>query len=132
MVILKYFKAILTISKELLKHRLSCAIFNNYFLHFLNFIHGLNVSIHYYKVQVIMEDIPTVEPIDIPQYNYKNSKYEILPKLPARMIAVASSTGGKSVLIQNLILKIYRGSFERIYIHIYLAQVFMLMTLGRQ
>ena len=77
-----------------------------------------------------MEDIPTVEPIDIPQYKYKNSKYEILPKLPARMIAVASSTGGKSVLIQNLILKIYRGSFERIYI--FLAQVFMLMTLGRQ
>ena len=63
-----------------------------------------------------MEDIPTVEPIDIPQYKYKNSKYEILPKLPARMIAVASSTGGKSVLIQNLILKMYRGSFERIYI----------------
>ena len=63
-----------------------------------------------------MEDIPTVEPIDIPQYKYKNSKYEILPKLPARMIAVASSTGGKSVLLQNLILKIYRGSFERIYI----------------
>ena len=63
-----------------------------------------------------MEDIPTVEPIDIPQYKYQNSKYEILPKLPARMIAVASSTGGKSVLIQNLILKIYRGSFERIYI----------------
>ena len=63
-----------------------------------------------------MEDIPTVEPIDIPQYKHKNSKYEILPKLPARMIAVASSTGGKSVLIQNLILKIYCGSFERIYI----------------
>ena len=59
-----------------------------------------------------MEDIPTVEPIDIPQYKYKNSKYEILPKLPATMIAVASSTGGKSVLIQNIILKIYRGSFE--------------------
>ena len=64
-----------------------------------------------------MEDITTVEPIDIPQYKYKNSKFEILPKLlPARMIAVASSTGGKSVLIQNLILKIYCGSFERIYI----------------
>ena len=63
-----------------------------------------------------MEDIPTVEPIDIPQYKYKNSKYEILPKLPAGMIAVASSTGGKSVLIQNLILKMYRGSFERKYI----------------
>ena len=36
--------------------------------------------------------------------------------LPARMLCVASSTGGNTVLIQNLILKIYRGSFERIYI----------------
>ena len=39
-----------------------------------------------------------------------------MPSLPARMLCVASSTGGKSVLIQNLILKIYRNSFERIYI----------------
>ena len=69
-----------------------------------------------------MEDIPTVEPIDIPEYKYKNSKYEILPKLPARMIAVASSTGGTSVLIQNLMLKTCRGrgSFERIYVYIYI------------
>ena len=63
----------------------------------------------------MLEDIPKVEPIDIPKYNYKNSKYEMMPNLPARMLCVASSTGGKSVLIQNLILKIYRGSFERIY-----------------
>ena len=62
------------------------------------------------------DDIPSVEPIDIPEYKYKNSKYEMMPSLPARMLAVASSTGGKTVLIQNLILKIYRGSFERIYI----------------
>ena len=62
------------------------------------------------------ETIPTVEPIDIPEYKYKNSKHEMMPKLPARMLCVASSTGGKTVLIQNLILKIYRGSFERIYI----------------
>ena len=62
------------------------------------------------------ETIPKVEPIDIPEYKYKNSKYEMMPNLPARMLCVASSTGGKTVLIQNLILKIYRGSFERIYI----------------
>ena len=62
------------------------------------------------------ETIPTVEPIDIPEYKYKNSKYEMMPNLPARMLCVASSTGGKTVLIQNLILKIYRNSFERIYI----------------
>ena len=78
----------------------------------------------------MLEDIPKVEPIDIPKYNYKNSKYEMMPCLPARMLCVASSTGGKSVLIQNLILKIYRGSFERIYT--LLALVFMLMTHGGQ
>ena len=62
------------------------------------------------------DDTPKVEPIDIPEYKYKNSKYDMMPKLPARMLCVASSTGGKTVLIQNLILKIYRGSFERIHI----------------
>ena len=55
------------------------------------------------------EDIPKVEPIDIPEYKYKNSKFDMMPKLPARMLCVAFSTGGKTVLIQNLILKIYRG-----------------------
>ena len=64
----------------------------------------------------MLEDIPKVEPIDIPEYKYKNSKYGMMPNLPARMLCVASSTGGKTVLIHNLILKIYRGSFERIYI----------------
>ena len=54
------------------------------------------------------ETIPTVEPIDIPVYKYKNSKYEMMPKLPARMLCVAPSTGGNTVLIQNLILKIYK------------------------
>ena len=63
------------------------------------------------------EKIPTVEPIDIPDYKYKNSKYEMMPKLPARMLCVASSMGGMTVLIQNLlIVKIYRNSVERIYI----------------
>ena len=65
---------------------------------------------------IMSDDIPKVEPIDIPEYKYKNSKYDMMPKLPARMLCVASSTGGKTVLIQNLILKIYRGSFERIYV----------------
>ena len=56
------------------------------------------------------EDIPKVEPKDIPDYKYKNSTYEMMPKLPAGMLCVASSTGGKTVLIQNRILKIYRNS----------------------
>ena len=40
----------------------------------------------------------------------------MVPKLPFRSIAVASSTGGKTVLIQNLLLNIYRGSFKRVYV----------------
>ena len=60
--------------------------------------------------------IPIVKPIDIPEYTYKNSKYDMMPSLPFRGILVASSTGGKTVLIQNLILNIYKGSFERIFI----------------
>ena len=68
-------------------------------------------------ISLMSEDVPTVEPIDIQQYRKKNSKHEILPKLPARMIAVASSTGGTSVFVQNLRLRIYRGSLARTYIY---------------
>ena len=59
---------------------------------------------------------PIVKPINVPGYKYKHSKYEMVPKLPFRSIIVASSTGGKTVLIQNLLLNIYRSSFERVYI----------------
>ena len=37
-------------------------------------------------------------------------------KLPFRSIIVSASPGRKGILIQNLILKIYRGCFERLYI----------------
>ena len=37
-------------------------------------------------------------------------------KLPFRSIVVSASQGGKGILIQNLILNIYRGCFERIYL----------------
>ena len=63
-----------------------------------------------------MSDIPYIKPINIPGYKYKQSKHEMTPKLPFRSIVVASSTGGKTVLIQNPLLNIYRGSFERVYI----------------
>ena len=41
---------------------------------------------------------------------------EHVPKLPFRRIIVASSTGGKTVLVQNLILNVYRNSCARIFI----------------
>ena len=61
-------------------------------------------------------NIPSIEPIEVKHYNYKQSKFEVADKLPFRSIICASSQGGKGILLQNLILKIYKGAFERIYI----------------
>ena len=59
---------------------------------------------------------PIIEPINVRQFEFKQSDYEMADKLPFRSIVVSASQGGKGILIQNLVLKIYRGCFERIYI----------------
>ena len=63
-----------------------------------------------------MSDVPIIKPINITDYDFNQSKYEHVPKLPFRSIIVASSTGGKTVLIQNLILNVYKNCFYRIFI----------------
>ena len=63
-----------------------------------------------------MPEVPIIKPRNITDYEFKQSKYEHVPKLPFRSIVVASSTGGKTVLIQNFILNIYRDCFARIFI----------------
>ena len=60
---------------------------------------------------------PTIEPIKITEYELKQSKYgDIVPKLPCRSILLGPSGSGKTILLQNLILNIYKNCFERIYI----------------
>ena len=61
-------------------------------------------------------DIPKIEPINVKQYEFKQSPYPQAHKLPFRSIIVSASQGGKGILIQNLVLKIYRGCFERIWV----------------
>ena len=61
-------------------------------------------------------NIPIVRPRNRTEYEYKQSKYDHVPRIPFRSIIVASSTGGKTVLIQNLILDVYRDCFSRIFI----------------
>ena len=61
-------------------------------------------------------DVPKIEPINVKQYEFKQSPHPQADKLPFRSIIVSASQGGKGILIQNLILKIDRGCFERIYI----------------
>ena len=57
-----------------------------------------------------------VEPIQVKQYEVKQSKYKQCGTLPTRSVLLAPSGGGKTILLQNLVLKVYRGCFERIFI----------------
>lgn len=57
-----------------------------------------------------------IKPIGLTEYTCKQSKHEHLPKIPLRMLLLAPSGSGKTVLISNLILNQYRNCFERIYV----------------
>ena len=59
---------------------------------------------------------PNIQPIAIKEYSVKQSKYEQVPKLPCRSILLGASNSGKGILLQNLILDIYKDCFERVYI----------------
>jgi hypothetical protein len=60
---------------------------------------------------------PKITPIKLQEYNCKQSKYsDVAPKLPMRSMLVGPSGGGKTVLLTNMILDIYRDCFSRVYI----------------
>ena len=59
---------------------------------------------------------PVNAPIKLKQYTCKRSVYDHVPKLPMRSMILGPSGSGKGVLLQNMILDIYKGCFNRIYI----------------
>ena len=59
---------------------------------------------------------PDIAPISIKQFETKQSKYDQVQKLPVRGILLGPSGSGKGVLLQNMILDIYRDCFERVYL----------------
>jgi hypothetical protein len=61
-------------------------------------------------------EIPVVKPRDHREFGSKQSKYLHVGKLPMRSVILGPSGSGKTILLQNMILDIYRGCFERIYI----------------
>ena len=63
-----------------------------------------------------MSKAPKVEPIRVQEYTVKQSKYEVCGKLPIRSVILGPSGSGKTVLLQNMILDIYRDCFSRIFI----------------
>ena len=59
---------------------------------------------------------PIIVPIKLRQYECKQSNYEVAPQLPMRGLILSPSGGGKTVLLVNMIMDIYKGCFNRIYI----------------
>jgi hypothetical protein len=57
-----------------------------------------------------------ITPISLKDFTCKQSKHKVMPKLPLRGVILAPSGSGKTVLLSNLILKMYRGCFERVYV----------------
>ena len=62
------------------------------------------------------DTIPVVEPIKLKEYEIKQSKYQMVAKLPMRSVLLGPSGSGKTVLLVSMILDIYRDCFARIYI----------------
>ena len=61
-----------------------------------------------------MKPVPKTEPIQVKEYNVRQSKYDVVCKLPIRSVILGPSGSGKTVLLQNMILDIYRDCFSRI------------------
>ena len=59
---------------------------------------------------------PVIKPHKMKEYEFKQSKYEVAPKIPFSQIVVGPSGSGKTILLQNMVLDIYRDCFTRIYI----------------
>jgi hypothetical protein len=57
-----------------------------------------------------------VSPISMKEFTCKQSDHDVLPRLPLRSLILGPSGSGKGILLSNLILKFYRGCFERVYI----------------
>ena len=59
---------------------------------------------------------PKIQPNYIKEYTVKQSTFDVVGKLPIRSIMLGPSGSGKTVLLQNMILDIYKGCFKRVYI----------------
>ena len=62
------------------------------------------------------DEIPTIKPIRLKEYEVKQSKYNVASKIPMRSIILGPSVSGKSILLQNFILDIYAACFSRVFI----------------
>ena len=59
---------------------------------------------------------PDVKPIKVKEFNVKQSSCSQCGRLPMRAMICGPSGSGKTILLQNMILDMYKGCFNRIYI----------------
>jgi len=60
--------------------------------------------------------IPIIKPIEEINYTYDQSKYKSVERIPFRSLIVGPSNSGKSVVISNMVLDIYKDLFSAVYI----------------
>jgi carboxylesterase type B len=60
--------------------------------------------------------VPKIKPMKSFEYESQQSSYAHTAKLPTRSLILGPSGGGKTVLLQSMILDIYKNCFSRIYI----------------
>jgi hypothetical protein len=63
-----------------------------------------------------MSKIPIIKSDNVKEFTVKQSKYDCVGKLPTRSLICSPSGGGKTVLLSNLILDVYRDCFSRIFV----------------
>ena len=73
----------------------------------------LKYVLNIFNIAFIMPDVKLIDEI---KYDFKQSKHEVVPKLPMRAMIVGPSGSGKSTLLVSMILHIYREAFERVFI----------------
>ena len=64
-----------------------------------------------------MSNLPIITPAKgMKEYTSKQSNYDVAARLPMRACILGPSGSGKTILLQSMVLDIYRNAFERIYI----------------
>jgi ABC-type transporter Mla maintaining outer membrane lipid asymmetry ATPase subunit MlaF len=53
-------------------------------------------------------ETPEIKPLSVTKFNTQQSKYAMCAELPMRSIILGPSGSGKSVLLQNMIMTIYK------------------------
>ena len=53
--------------------------------------------------------VPIIKPHKMKEYEFKQSKYDVAPRIPFSQIVVGPSVSGKSILLQNMITRYLQG-----------------------